>query len=87
MVQAIIGGLSPQAQQFVNKTTQPTPKYYCSTCIKLKDGCFCDCFIRPVDAEHNKCFNHSNYSQRLIIFKAPDNLDAIIEAEEKKRLA
>jgi hypothetical protein len=87
MVQAIITQLSPQAQAFVQKTTQPTPKYYCSTCIKLKDGYFCDCFIRPVDAAHNRCFNHSNYSQRFIVFKAPENLDTMVEEQEKKRYA
>lgn len=87
MVQALIGGLSPQAQQYVNKTTQPAPKYYCATCTKLKDGCFCDCFVRPVNPEQNRCFNHSNYAQRLIVFKAPENLEVLVEEEEKKKYA
>ena len=84
MVHAIITQLSPQAQSFVKQTTQPTPKYFCATCVKLKDGCFCDCFQRPVDAEHNRCFNHSNYSPRKIVFKAPDNLIEIMEREGKE---
>lgn len=87
MVQALLGQLSPQAQAYVNKTTMPIPKYTCASCTKLKDGYFCDCFIRPVDKDNNKCFNHSNYVARVVVFKAPENLDTMVEEQEKKRYA
>lgn len=87
MVQAIIYSqqLSPQAREYLRKTGTPQPKYYCATCLKLKNNNYCDCFQRPVEAEYNRCYNHSNYKPVLAVFKAPDNIDEIAaEAEEKK---
>lgn len=83
MVNAIIcSQLSPQAQQLIKKTTQPQPKYFCVTCTKLKDGNFCDCFQRRVEADYNRCFNHSNYNPVLAVFKAPENIEEIAIANE-----
>lgn len=89
MVTAIMmqSQLSPQAQQFVKETTLPQPKYYCATCAKLKNGNFCDCFQRPVEADYNRCYNHSNYKPILAIFKAPENIEEIAQANEEKLYA
>lgn len=89
MVNAIIctQQLSPKAQEFLKKTEQPQPKYFCATCTKLKDGNYCDCFQRPVDKDYNRCFNHSSYSPIVAVFKAPENIEEIALANEVKRYA
>ena len=79
--------LSPQAQAYVNKTAAPQPKYFCATCLKLKDGNYCDCFQRPVDADYNRCYNHSNYKPVVTVFKAADNIEEIALANEEKMYA
>lgn len=85
MVNAIYESqLSPQARQFLKKTGQPQPKYFCSSCSNLKNGNYCECFHRPVDAGYNRCFNHTNYKPVTVAFKAPENLEEIVRKEEKQ---
>ena len=62
----------------------PQPKHYCSTCTKLKSDNTCDCFKRRVEPNYNRCFFHSYYSPVAVSFKAPANLEEIIQEEEKR---
>lgn len=77
----------PQTKQFINNAEQVQPKYYCATCLKLKDGNYCDCFQRPVDKNYHRCFNHSNYNPINAVFKAPDNIEEIALENEMKEIA
>lgn len=75
--------LTTKAQEYLQQTTQPVPKYPCKTCKKQSNG-RCNCFNRPVDEKINRCFNHSAYNPIPANFKAPDNIEQIaLENEEK----
>lgn len=78
--------LSMKAQNYIKQTEEPQPKYLCSTCNKVNKN-FCNCFQRPINAEYNRCFNHSNYDPILGIFEAPENIEEIARANENKRYA
>lgn len=87
MTMKLNGLLSPKAQELVEKTKQPTPKYHCTSCAKLTDGMYCTCYQRPVDVNYNKCYNHSHYSPRKKVFKAVSNLTEIVMENAKLKLA
>lgn len=74
-------------QQVPQRKEQPQPKYYCATCLKLKNDNLCDCFQRRVEPDYNRCFNHSNYKPVLTVFKAADNIEEIAPANERKKYA
>lgn len=78
--------LSVKAQQYLQQQAQPIPKFPCMTCAKLNSDGKCDCFKRPVDAEKNKCFNHSSYNPIKAEFKAPNNIEEIAKENEEKSL-
>lgn len=79
--------LSHEARVFLKKTEKPQPQYYCSSCLKLKDGSFCSCFQRRVEADYNRCYNHSNYDPIVTPFRVPANIDEIVRENEEKRYA
>ena len=62
-----------------------TPDFYCESCEK-RCGSRCTFYQRPVVADYNRCFNHSNYSPIQAVFKAKEDLEKIIE-EEQERLS
>ena len=59
------------------------PKYFCSSCEKRCDN-RCTFFHRPVVKDYNRCYYHSFYKPVAVVFKAPDNLEEIMEKEEQK---
>jgi len=60
----------------------PEPKYYCSSCLKLKDEMTCDCFKRRVEPNYNRCFFHSFYTPQPISFAVVSNLEELMQLEE-----
>ena len=68
---------------YVSKTENvEEPKFYCATCTKLESGKYCACYKRRVEADYNRCFNHSAYNPALFNFKTPENIEEIIKEEE-----
>lgn len=63
----------------------PAPKYYCKTCAKCCNN-RCKFFDRPIIPDYNRCYYHSKYSIIALKFKAPDNLEEIIQKEEEEKL-
>jgi hypothetical protein len=59
------------------------PKYHCISC-RNRIGNRCEFFKRPVVKDYNKCYYHTCYNPVSTVFKTPDNLEELIEAEEKK---
>lgn len=68
---------------FRKQEQERVPEHYCRTCGNRKDN-HCDVFKRHVDIDYNRCFNHTNYPIRQISFKAPENLEEIMENESKR---
>lgn len=65
----------------------PKPKYNCSSCSKLSEGNYCNCFQRPVHTTRNKCWNHSNYISTKTVFKVAPNVDEMAAEKERQRYA
>ena len=63
-----------------------TPDFYCESCEK-RCGNRCTFHQRPVVADYNRCFNHSNYNTINAVFKAPDNIEEIALENEMKVIA
>lgn len=59
------------------------PKWLCNSCTKCVAS-HCSFFNRHVDVTYNKCFYHSSYSPLSVSFRIPENLEEIIEREEKR---
>lgn len=59
-----------------------TPNFYCRSCENNCDK-HCSFYDRPVDPNYNRCFNHTFYHPIAIRFKAPSNLEEIVQKEEE----
>lgn len=59
------------------------PDFYCESCSKRCEN-RCTFYNRYIVKDYNRCFNHSLYAPTTITFKIPDNLEEIIQKEEKQ---
>lgn len=71
-------------EKTVEEVLQPMPEHKCADCTKSKNE-KCLCFNRPIDLDYNKCFFHSFYTPCVINFEPPENLEQIMEQEERER--
>ena len=70
----------------LEQALQPMPEHKCADCTKSRNE-KCLCFNRPIDLDYNKCYFHSFYTPCVINFEPPENLEEIMEQEEREREA
>lgn len=75
--------ISPATENIRGRKEISIPAFFCSSCTSCQ-GNYCSFYDRHVLPNLNRCKNHTYYHPMNIKFKAPKNLEEIMERERLK---